>query len=303
MRIATYDGGPVKIWDGSGNEVVTLVIKHALNHLHYCADGKTIVTGGIDKVVRSWDVGTGKELLNFSSTAEITYLVCSTVGSKVAIASGGKLVCVWDARSDEVFPIEGKSHDRTGVSFDSEGGRLITCDGTETVRIWDFVKKLKTEMKVAEMIRSAVFSPDGSSVAVIPTQGNRVRLINAATGKEYIILETKDTIISVGFNETGSKIITLSLNSIQVWDGRNGRSCFDAALDEDGYHFMKISGNRILTWTNSLDGKIRVRNIENGNLLRSYRTHHHRFIIVRSKPYHERFGRWIGQNMGCEWRS
>src|SRR2546422_11456240 len=67
----------------------SLRLRHyGLNDLVFSADGKTLVSTGADRVVRFWDVGTGKAV-------RVTKLQ-RTPGQNVSLSPDGKLLVSWD---------------------------------------------------------------------------------------------------------------------------------------------------------------------------------------------------------------
>src|SRR5262249_40354447 len=109
----------------------------------FSADGKRLVSGGVDKAVRVWDADKGTELRKLTRQKSIRVVTFSPDGKLVA-CGGDFDVLLWDPQTR------------------AEARRL---------------KGLTNET------RSIAFSPDGKYVAAVAAYGNTVALWETATGQ------------------------------------------------------------------------------------------------------------------------
>jgi WD40 repeat protein len=169
------------IWDTeSGKTLQRLKVqKESVRTAAFSPDGKRIVTGSYENIVRIWDVETGEKLqelgehANYSSSAFF-----SPDGKKVA-SSGNWTVQIWDVESDsanfgkELHKFEMKNWDR-GVhasAFSPDGKKILAVGGhrSDQMCIWDVesgkeLQKIDGANSVGNIITSAVFSPDGKKI-------------------------------------------------------------------------------------------------------------------------------------------
>ncbi|MGB6220597.1 WD40 repeat domain-containing serine/threonine protein kinase [Haloferula sp.] len=73
----------------------------SVNVLAWSPDGTRLVSGGDDRIVRVWDINTGKEVLSFRGhTDSITTLAWSPDGQWIASGQRGGMVRIWNAAED-----------------------------------------------------------------------------------------------------------------------------------------------------------------------------------------------------------
>jgi WD40 repeat protein len=135
----------------------------------FSPDGGTVVSGGIDPLVRVWDAATGKQLheLPISATQDNPPTVISVVfspnGKTIAVTTVDMPITFWDSETG-MKQEEGllhKQHARS-VIFSPDGSKLGVVVGN-SIRIWD----LKTKKIVFDVVRNigpqkVIFSPDGT---------------------------------------------------------------------------------------------------------------------------------------------
>ena len=76
------------------------------------ADGKCIVSGGADKMVKVWDAATGKDMVTLLEEDAVADVAISADGKRIA-ARGVKMGKVWDATTGkEISHIHGQQKNR-----------------------------------------------------------------------------------------------------------------------------------------------------------------------------------------------
>lgn len=90
-------GASVRIWDLSSGKSTQPVkgLKASVARVLFNPDGKRLATAGSDKVVRLWDVETGKELTALPSPDQVTVIAFSPDGKSLAAGSKDGSVRIW----------------------------------------------------------------------------------------------------------------------------------------------------------------------------------------------------------------
>jgi WD40 repeat protein len=104
----------------------------------------------------------------------VTGLVWSADGTRLAVASGGRLVNVWNADpASKVGAIQGTGLDLRRAALSRDGQRLATAQGTQ-VALWDLssLKPILFLRGPAAAVASVAFSPDGSRLAAGALDGS-----------------------------------------------------------------------------------------------------------------------------------
>jgi serine/threonine protein kinase len=98
-RRVVYCGDTIRLWDIEGSLLMRLKYKcpEPVTSVVCTPDGRQVLAGGSDGVLRLFDVATRHEVHRFvGHTSKITSVVCSQDGRHAASGSGDKLIRVWD---------------------------------------------------------------------------------------------------------------------------------------------------------------------------------------------------------------
>ncbi len=156
--------------------------------LRFSPDGQSVVTIGLDAVVRVWDVATGKE--RYPALAHTLNFNC------------------------------------TDAQFSADGRLLATASFDKTVRIWDYAtgQPLAKALPHPDYAFRMVFSQDGTQLLTGCRDG-MARLWDWRTGRLVCpAFEHKDEIQVVGLHPNGRWVLLFSDDGIfRVWDARTGK--------------------------------------------------------------------------------
>ena len=250
----TSDHQTVRPWDVRTGEPAGKPLEAAhVSVITFTPDGKTLATGGVDNVIRLWNV---KERREKSPTAGHQGRVYATAvapdGRTIATSGADATIRLWNratGRQRDQIVRQGK--EVRALAFTPDGSGLFTTDfppADETVRLWDAAagKELRRFAGV-----SSVSTPDGRLLVTADKDG-MVHFWGPATGKELRHWPT-----SMGYLELfhispdGRTLITWGKDVVRVWDaeGKELRRF-------DGPRFGEDSMHRIYTVAASPDGRL-----------------------------------------------
>lgn len=202
-------------------------------------DGNSVVTSSEDGTARIWDVGVGMELRGH--TGSVYGVSFSPDGQRVATASLDQTASTWDAMTGEelttlfgdeaefgLFPMN-SSH------FSSDGGLLITAQGSGSVAVWDL--SASDPQPASCCINGwpaqwAVFLGGDPGRAIVGYEDSSVRiwdLVDDAAGREvhaitegqpiaFAVSPDAQTIVTVGREDKMARAwSTESLEEVGSW--------------------------------------------------------------------------------------
>jgi WD40 repeat protein/Flp pilus assembly protein TadD len=267
------DGARIAVESGSlGDRVVhvydarlvaeTLTVKGpvSIGAPMFSPDGTHIVVGarlraGGDGVVRMYDARTGEGSLTLKAPQGLGVPVFSPDGARIAVApdleSGDGVVRVYDAQTGgEVLALKGPNGLNV-PAFSPDGTRIVVAPavskegGDGVVRVYNAQtgqetlaiegpRPLGAEVFIADRSRTAVFSPDGTRIAVAPAPGRIgdgvVRVYDARTGAEALVLKGPLGLAAPVFSPDGARIAvapppdTMSGDGVvRIYDARTGK--------------------------------------------------------------------------------
>ena len=151
------------------------------------ADGRLLVTGGDDRVIRLWNLATGKMQTTIAEEKIISDLAFSPDGKLIAAAlfSREPMAKIWDADTQKLlYTITDHRQQILCVAFSPDGKWLGTSD-THAVKIRNPVtcEVLHALGEHEQGASALVFSPDGSRLAAVPTHGRHIEVWDTATWK------------------------------------------------------------------------------------------------------------------------
>ncbi len=254
-------GQTLRLWDvGTGKEQ-PLAGGHGgtVSALAVSPDGKALVSGSSDQIIRRWDGVTGKELGQIAAPPETHNAAFAPDGRTAALAVGGTIRLVEVATGKERHQLKGHETGTTALAF-SANGQVLASRGTADLRLHDVVKGTELRHITLPVDRAMgigggfggmvvaggsalALSPDGRTVAAYMSgtpQGIRIvnqpqsapavaadtlRLWDVASGKEIrkITLPQPGT-VSIAYSPDGRVIAVENADqTISLWEVASGK--------------------------------------------------------------------------------
>jgi eukaryotic-like serine/threonine-protein kinase len=239
----------VKLWDVETGAQCTAPLIHPDQVLSLCftPDGKTLITGCSDGVLRFWNLTTlrtAPELLPGHPRTEAWSVAFSRDGKTLVSSGDDHAVRLWDAAGKPGPVLQGHGSLVSCVAFSPDGTRIASgsygrgekprTDFTQTVKLWDADtgQLLRTFPGHKGDVRCIAFSPDGKILAT-GSRDHSIRLWNPETGEVLAILGGHDNdVVAVAFSPDGKTLASASNDeTVLLWDVASGKA--GASLKHD----------------------------------------------------------------------
>jgi WD40 repeat protein/tRNA A-37 threonylcarbamoyl transferase component Bud32 len=258
-------------------------------------DGKRVVSGSDDKIIKTWDSASGDELMTFRGHDDwISSVAFSPDGKRIISGSGDDTIKVWDsATGAELMTLRGHGDCVNSVAFSPDGKRIASGSIDKTIKVWNAANgdELMTIRGHERQIGPVLFSPDGRRIisgSMDWTVWNQtIKVWDATTGAELMTLYGHDYywINSIDISPDGKRIISGGSDSmIKVWDPAAG----DEIMTLRGHKLavaevaFSPDGKRIVSGSN--DGTIKVWDVSTGTELMTLLGHRDEVCSVAFSP-------------------
>jgi WD40 repeat protein/serine/threonine protein kinase/DNA-directed RNA polymerase subunit RPC12/RpoP len=238
-----------------------------------CADGKLALTGGDDRAVKLWDMGSGTMLKEFPAghTTPVTRASLCADGS-MAVTCGYKTAIVWD--TDTGMPIKSypAAHEGwiTSAWLSWAGDRVLTAGLDGAAKVWDS-QTGNIVGNIANCYGSAWLSGDGKT-AVSGHLDNTVKVWKADGGAVIQTINTHPG--PMAMNSDCEFLVTADMdNTLKLWDVAGGHLRKVMMGHTESVTSVTFAGDGMLVLSSSYDGTVRLWDSKTGRLLRTFEGH------------------------------
>jgi WD40 repeat protein len=228
-----------------------------VNSVAFSPDGRLLVSGSADALIRIWDVATGVDIRTLRGHAKaVTFVNFSPDGRLVVSGSEDKTVKLWDAVSGkEIRTFEGYELFKSAFGPSDpavflQGGKLLAFQAEKEIKIYEVLSAAHVRSFPAaySLTDSFAFSPDEAVFA--SANGSQIYIRDAATGRRLATLKGhSNDAYSARFSPDGKLLVSCSggnKSEIKLWDWRAGRELwtlnvfqqYGLAFSPDGAHIL-----------------------------------------------------------------
>lgn len=290
----------LRIWEvATGKEQITISLRELeqgrrasllLRRLAFSADGATLISAGAfatgEGDIRFWDVATGMQRGTLALTSGM-----KTSSNDLHLSPDGKTLVsqpytsrkgeagawyqapeglkFWDTatRQERQILPKGTKLTASPLAFSPDSRILLVGDWKGNVQLWDIVSgQHKGTLQVGEGFRSAAFSPDGRTLAVLQDLGAEphattlAKLWDVKEGKERATLTGHtDWISALAFCPDGRTLATGSLDrTVRLWDVATGLERTTFAGHPSGVSAIAFAADGRMLAVGCQDGTVKL---------------------------------------------
>jgi WD40 repeat protein len=260
---------PVLTASGQTDESVTLKKHDApVKAVAISTDGKTIATGGEDKLVYFWNVADFQVSGTIKAPASVKSLEFLKDGN-LLVACGSNVILM-DRQGHQIRVFSGYTTDIWSFSYNQPTARITAGSYSKSIKVWDFntAKQVMTLEGNEKSCLPVCFNPAGTLIAS-GSLDQSVRLWNAIDGKQIKKLSIHSAnIFAVKFDPSGKYLLSCSGDkTIRLWNVEEGKvirtyvghksAVFDAQFSPDGMHILSCDADKnIILWETATGKKL-----------------------------------------------
>jgi WD40 repeat protein len=249
--------GTVKVFDADRGTILHTLIGHRLSvwSVAFSPDGKRLVSGSDDNILRVWDMDTRQQSLEMQggTTYKVAY---SPDGKRLVSGHRNKSLKMWDAETGrELATFKAYTGNLCAVALTNDGRCLAASSEGNRFTIKKWHASPADEQVTFPGHNVPAFSPDGKLIA----NSAPLAIWDVATGKQLLTFEADQGGISrVAFSHNGKMLATSAFDkTIKVWDTRSGRELTSKIHDRVAMGVAFSPDDKLLA-TSSWDGVIKL---------------------------------------------
>ena len=242
------DDGMVRLWNLQSGKLLA-VLEHSTSGslkkvytVNFSPDGKSIITGGENLLLKLWSWSGTKAVLQTTMRGHSSWVLNATFspdGETIASSSADNTIRLWNREGKELKILEGHGDKVTQVNFSPDGKILASASYDKTVKLWS-INDLELQILQGhkDRVLDVAFSADGKLLAS-GARDNTIKLWS----RQGVLLETleghSDRVKSVAFSPTAKILASGSYDAtVKLWYLQSDLPCDTSSISSNNLEFV-----------------------------------------------------------------
>jgi WD40 repeat protein len=243
------------------------------------ADGDRALVGGLDGLLRLWDLSSGTCLRTFEGhTGRVRSVDIGPDGRIALSGSADGTLRLWEVATGRcLHTLAGHADEVETVRLRPDGRAGLSGSDDRTVKLWDVVTGtcLRTFAGHTDQVRAVRFSPDGGSVYSGGGFDRTIRHWDVASGRCVRTLEGHTGAVqTLAIGPAGRQLVSAAVgyadNAIRLWHLDDGTCHRTFEGHTDGIWSVQLSSDGRHLGSAGADGTVRLWEIATGVCLRIF---------------------------------
>jgi len=193
--------------------------------LHFLPDGHRMLTVGMDRTIRVWEVGREGSRVLAQSPEPCTGASSSQDGRYLACGSTHGVIRVWEVETGRLHVLEGHGDKITQLAFDAKGERLLSTSLDGTLRVWSLATfESHVHSGGKQPLLSLALSPDGKHALTLAYRQAEVVQWGLDQGEFRPLTDHQGPVLAMTFSPRGDEAFTYGQEgSVRALDLRTGK--------------------------------------------------------------------------------
>lgn len=235
--------------NNSYSQILTFTAEKAVLSCMFSSDNKTLAGLSADKMIRLWDIKSGKLVANFNDvTGDGDVAICfSPDGKSLASGSWDKSIKIWDVTKGKIVRrLIGHTQAVRCIRYSPDGKFIASAGWDYTIKLWFSATgvNLKNFSGHNQCVRALDFSPDGKYIASGGYDLN-LKIWDVSSGNALLSVKGhKFPIEALVYHPSGKWVATAGLdNEIKIWDVNDGSLVKTFLGHKEGVYALAFSGD------------------------------------------------------------
>lgn len=246
----------------------------------FLRDGRRFATGGKDKIVRLWDIASGRMIRSFEGHSRAINAVTATPdGRYLLTGSKDKTIKLWNVESGQLLrTFSGHKRSVSALAVTPDGGQFISGSQDHTAKLWSLRtgQLVRTFAGRAGMVNALHVTPDGRYLATARTWDSTIKLWDLESGSMIRRFSDHDLAHATSVVVTDDRrfLIAGDLSKyIKIWDFKTGQLVRRFEAHTDWVQALAVSAKGDYLASGSTDKTIKVWNLTTGELIQTFEGH------------------------------